>query len=90
MNVSTNYKTEAAFYAAIGAPSVAPKVQKATTIDGVNEWRNSLHDNMTLNNELRHDLNMAAWHELHAEHMAAGRFEIASNIMRLKIIPNRS
>lgn len=68
MNVTTNYKTEAGFYAS----------RSEQTDDELFRERAAE----------RHDRNMAAWRELHAEHLAAGRIDIASNIMTMKIIPN--
>jgi hypothetical protein len=81
MNVATQYNTEAKVLR--NAPSL-------TRLEHLDIARDNLADHMTLNHELRHDLNMAAWRELHAEHLAAGRFDIAANIMTQKIIPNRA
>jgi hypothetical protein len=94
MNVVTRYNTEAKQIerAMTQRLSVSPPVQPST-IEIVNDQRDRIASLASDNHAHRHSANMAAWCELHNEHMASGdpeRIEIANNIMQMKIIPNRS
>lgn len=88
MNVGTSYQTEQ-FMQAIGEP--------CESRNGRPE-RNVMHD-LKVREELwaeetadihaqKHAANMAAWRYLHAEHIEAGRLDIADCIMQTKIIPD--